>query len=326
MRLARRFMNKVPLVQHLQQLSPFLSSLYQPVYTYTDGEWQEQSANYREPIHPYPKIKLLTWNINCKKPCGDARMEKALEYISDVYLDENVARFPLVLFFQEMTASYLDIIQNTPWIRARSQITDIDPSNWASSSAFGTTTLIDRRLAIRSVSRVLLGSSQGRDALFVDVDVGVSSMASSVLVRFCNTHLESFNDDPPVRPGQLALISQHLHAEHLHAGVVAGDLNAIHKRVDSTLHNKNELKDAYLENGGKNRGFTWGMQSAKILVKGWPRRKYPCKRLDKFLFCGNAHVKKPKAVGRGLRIGATRDGAFVSDHLGLIADMRILEI
>jgi len=284
------------------------------VYSFAQGKWRRSIPE--KPVGRWSKIKLLTWNINCMTPDGPARMAMALEHLNALYLDRTFIKVPLIICFQEMTSTFLDIIQKTPWIQSHFQLTNTDPSCW--SSNFGTVTLIDRRLEVASDFRVPLKSNYGRDALFVDIKCENSSMAQSAIVRVCNTHLESFNHGSRLRPIQLALISQYLHVESVYAGIVAGDFNAINKNHDSKLHLENGLKDAYLEYGGKGKGFTWGMHLCNS-----QQRRYECNRLDKILHTSNIHVGKPKTFGRGLTIGDPMERRFVSDHLGVAATLRL---
>ena len=146
----------------------------------------------------------------------------------------------------------------------------------------------------------------GRDALFVDIGPDLK------ILRLSNTHLESLVAQPPLRPAQVALASRHLHA--VHAGVIAGDFNAI-ESFDRTLHTKNDLKDAFLVTLTGEEGWTWGMQSGQA-----QRKRYGCSRLDKILFCGGVQVRGLERIGAGLKI-EEEGGAFVSDHLGLMADL-----
>jgi tyrosyl-DNA phosphodiesterase 2 len=165
----------------------------------------------------------------------------------------------------------------------------------------------------------------GRDGLHVDI------RDKSTVVRLCNTHLESLKAHPRLRPGQVELASQYLHAQFMDAGVIAGDFNAI-EEFDRTLHTEYGLKDAYLENGGvegSEDGYTWGMQS------GESGRQYGFSRLDKVLFCGKIQVKNLRRFVAGIKIEVGEDeeveglgegegsetGQFITDHLGLMTDL-----
>ena len=167
----------------------------------------------------------------------------------------------------------------------------------------------------------------GRDGLYVDI------RDKFTVVRLCNTHLESLAAKPPLRPGQVELVSQYLHGQFVDAGVVAGDFNAI-EGFDRILHVENDLKDAYLENGGvegHEGGYTWGMQS------GASGRYYGFSRIDKILYYGSIQIKNLARFGAGVKIGLGQgDGAveaededgdvstqFVTDHLGLMADLHL---
>lgn len=237
-------------------------------------------------------------------------MRAALRYL-DILVSSLAA--PAVIFLQEMESSDLDIIKSTPWIQTNYYVTDLSTRNWLDS--YGTITLIDRRLHISSVLRMCYNSNMGRDALFVDLE----DKAGSTL-RLCNTHLESLPAYPPLRPDQVAIVSRALRDPTVDAGVVAGDFNAI-EDFDLTLHAKNGLKDAYLESGGEDPnedGWTWGMQSSKR-----EQDAYGCKRLDKMLFCGQIAIKTLERIGAGVKV--ENIGQFVTDHLGLMANLVLEE-
>ena len=172
----------------------------------------------------------------------------------------------------------------------------------------------------------------GRDALFVDI------RDTNKCLRFCNTHLESLVARPPLRPAQVKLASRYLH--EVEGGVVAGDFNAI-EAFDGKLHVENGLRDAFWECRVEDGGWTWGMQSGAV------GRRYGCSRMDKVMFCGGVEVKGLERVGEGLKVRVdmeeeeeedeeegeeeeekegelgSRD-VWVTDHLGLMADLHIL--
>ena len=243
-------------------------------------------------------------------------MTAALNYLESITRNMS-PNSPVIIFFQEMVPSDLELIKSFLWIQSSFVLTDVSPYNWLSS--YGTTTLIDRRLPVSSVFRTRYASKMGRDALFVDILTPQAEGQKMDVLRLCNTHLESLRTNPPLRPAQVVLVSERLH--EVHSGVVAGDFNAI-EAFDLTLHVDNDLKDAYLENGGSEKGedgWTWGMRSSEGL-----RQRFGCSRLDKILYCGRLKIRNVQRIGAGIRI-ETGDregsGAYVTDHLGLMADL-----
>lgn len=191
---------------------------------------------------------------------------------------------PAVICLQEMTPDDLLLIQETPWVRERFYITDIDERNW-DAGWYGTTTLIDRRLPVSNCFRVPMESRFGRDGLFVDIPLGIhnseprstsdgapASEPEDNVLRICNVHLESLVANPPLRPSQLALASSYLQnpspavpfplplasspgsqaarrgSPHIASGLITGDFNAI-QPFDRTLHTDLNLRDAYLSLG-----------------------------------------------------------------------------
>lgn len=269
------------------------------------------------------RIALYTWNIDFMLPFAEARMKPALAHLGTL-LDSAPANAAPVIFLQECMPSDLNTIAATPWVRERFHLTDLDTTNWA-TTYYGTVTLIDSRLPITSAFRVHYSKTRmERDALFVDLALHDKT------VRLCNTHLESMAFDPPFRPPQMEIVAQYLRAEKVHAGLAAGDFNAI-QPFDRTLHADNGLKDAFLELGGKEdteEGYTWGQQAATKL-----REKFGFSRMDKVYFCGGAEVVKLERFGADvLTEGETESGeiaalgfekAWVTDHLGIKAEVKI---
>ncbi|KAK0515791.1 hypothetical protein JMJ35_001825 [Cladonia borealis] len=300
----------------------------QPYYAFSSSKWQPITTPSPLPTSLPGPIKLITWNIDFRLPHETQRMTAALAYLHTLIL-ALPSTVPAIIFLQEMVSTDLEIIKSTPWLQSSFHITDTSSENWAHQ--YGTTTLIDKRLPISSVFRRRYISKMGRDALFVDI------RDTTKCIRFCNTHLESLIARPALRPAQVKLASGYLHDAD--GGVIVGDFNAI-EAFDGRLHVENGLKDAYLENGGvegEERGWTWGMQS------GEEGRRYGCSRMDKVMFCGRVEVRGLERIGEGVKVRVDEEGEdededdedewevdlevgerWVTDHLGLMADLHIL--
>lgn len=290
--------------------STFNDSRPQPFHAYKDGVWQESSGEETPAYDTHPPIKLLSWNIDFQAPHGRKRMEGALNYLQQL-IGSMPPETPSIILLQEMTGMDLLAIQDADWVQKHFHITDIDYSHWLSH--YGTITLIDRRLKVSSVFRVRYSSGMGRDALFVDIED-----ARPMTLRFCNTHLESLPRHPPLRPGQVELASRYLKDSSVGGGVIAGDFNAI-EEFDKTLHSVNGLKDAWLDNGGvedDESGWTWGMQSHPGV-----KERFGCLRLDKILYCGRVSVRNVERIGAGVSVEEKWVHHYVTDHLGLMADV-----
>ena len=290
----------------------------QTPHAFAGGGWQPFSEQLSSPS--VSTIRLITWNIDAQAQGGPLRM---------VYLEGLINTFPrelpLIIFFQEMVRNDLMLLQAAPWVRARFALTDTDTLHWK-APYYGTTTLVDRRLPLARVFRAFYKDTQmDRDGLYVDIATKPSA-ANQRILRFCNTHLESLDATPPLRPAQFAEAAQHCHSPTVHGAVLAGDLNAI-EPVDRTLPVTHGFKDAYLEAGGKEdspEGYTWGYQSYAEL-----QAKFGRARLDKVLFCGRVKVKGLQRIGIGVKVDEAKRakmrsfGAleFVTDHYGLMADV-----
>lgn len=255
-------------------------------------------------------------------------MAGALRYLEGL-INTFPRELPLIIFFQEVVRNDLMLLQAAPWVRARFVLTDTDAIHWK-APYYGTTTLIDRRLPLARVFRGFYKYTQmDRDGLYVDIATKPASASNPRILRFGNTHLDSLDHTNPtthLRPAQFAEASQYLHSPSIHAGILAGDFNAVDP-VDRTLHATHDLKDAYLEGGGKedsHEGYTWGYQSYAEV-----REKFGCSRPDKVLFCGRVRVRGLQRIGIGVKVDEAKRakmwsfGAleFVTDHYGLMADV-----
>lgn len=300
----------------------------QPYFTYSlerniwqsPGETSLPSPVSAADLHA---LVLVTWNIDFMLPLTSARMLSALSHVERLLFRSNSSSpsSPAIIFLQEMLVSDLQLLQSTPWIRQYFHMTDIDRTYWE-SGYYGTCTLIDRRLAIKEVFRVhYTATNMERDGLFVDIAV-----QDEKVLRLCNTHLESLVADPPLRPAQLKVAAQYMHAPTVQASFLAGDLNAI-QPFDRTLHSDNDLKDAYLELGGTEDnvdGYTWGQQAQTKF-----RDMFGCSRMDKVFYSGDVKLESLKRIGIDVEVEAEEDKhllkqqglekGWVTDHLGLMA-------
>ncbi len=278
-------------------------------------------------------IALYSWNIDFMLPFGETRMKAALDHLGG--LVQSLASKPSVapvILLQECTPEDLVTLSSNPWIRERFILTDLDATYWATNH-FGTTMLLDARLPITSVFRVHYSQTKmDRDAFFVDVAIGINDEGK--IIRLCNSHLESLAMDPPMRPAQVRLIAGYLHANQIHGALAAGDFNAI-QPFDRTLHEDNKLKDAYLEQGGKedsDEGYTWGQQAATKF-----REQFGCSRMDKVYFCGGLKLLGFSRFGQDVEIpeGEVKqkdelvalgfDKPWITDHIGVTARFEVVQ-
>ncbi|KAK4101446.1 hypothetical protein N658DRAFT_558936 [Parathielavia hyrcaniae] len=325
----------------------------QPYFTFRDGQWRpiepkqahgtavpEIAEPGTETPKPSPlRFAVLSWNIDFMRPQDDARMSAALDHLHSLVRDKPT---PQVIMLNEMTASDLALIKQTGWVREGYHLTDASPDHWESPGHYGTTILVPHgssesspnlprmMMPITSVSRLHYArTAMQRDALFIDIALPTSSSSSSSTtstLRLCTTHLESLPMVPPKRPDQLAAAAAHL--RRAHAGVLAGDLNAI-EAFDRTLPAECGLRDAYLESGGAEGdegGMTWGQMAGT-----GERSRFGLSRMDKVLFCGRIRlvgferfgmdvVVEDEVAGRELVEECDLEKAWVTDHLGVKAE------
>lgn len=274
-------------------------------------------------------IALFSWNIDFMLPFPEARMKPALAHLGRLTSPGSLPPSTApVIFLQECTPPDMATIAATPWVRERFHLTDVDPTHWATTH-YGTTVLVDARLPVASTFRVHYAQTRmDRDALFVDVALGG---APARTLRLCNTHLESLALDPPFRPPQMRVVARYLRGDDLHAALAAGDFNAI-QPFDRTLHSDNDLRDAFLEAGGREdteEGYTWGQQAATNL-----RRQFGCSRMDKVYFRGGVKLLRFERFGKGVLTDGEEESRqivelgfekpWVTDHLGVKAEFEVV--
>ncbi|OTB18028.1 hypothetical protein K445DRAFT_315784 [Daldinia sp. EC12] len=313
----------------------------QPFFTYDRSKqaWtpaEPKALGNKDSRNGINRLRLYSWNIDFMLPFAKARMDAALEH-----LHELTSKLPsstaTVIFLQECVEEDLATIGEKEWVRDKFNVTNVDGRNW--QAYYGTTTLIDRRLDITSLFRVHYEKTRmERDALVIETAlpspvVGAGAGASSRTVRLCNSHLESLAVDPPLRPAQVRVLATHMRAPGVHAGLAAGDFNAI-QPFDRTLHADHGLKDAYLELGGREdseEGYTWGQQAATSL-----RERFGCSRMDKVYFTGTGlrlhsferFGQDVLASGEEERKGIRELGfekPWITDHLGVVAEFEVVD-
>ena len=166
--------------------------ILQPIHHFSNDAWTPVvSASTPTPTstnaaadNPNPKVRLITWNIDFGAPAPQERMARALEYLgqrtalADKHGADKHGDLPYIILLQEMTEPDLEQIQKARWVRERFLITDVSDRFWG--GLYGTTTLVDRRLSVQRVFRVLYSASRmQRDGLFVDIGVGDSMFPTS---------------------------------------------------------------------------------------------------------------------------------------------------
>lgn len=294
----------------------------QDCHIWTGKEWTPKATSSGEDSK-LSSLALYSWNIDFMLPYADSRMGKAIGHLQSLISRDSSPSTANVVFFQECLESDIKLMASHPWIRDTFAMSDLDTSNWQSGH-YGTISLIDRRLPIASIFRVHYSATRmERDGLFVDVKL------QDKTVRLCNTHLESLALEPPYRIPQMKLCAEYMHNAEVHGAITAGDFNAI-QDFDRTLHSENGLKDAFLEQGGKEDdpdGHTWGHQAATAL-----RKQFGTSRMDKVYFCGDLQLSSFEKFGADICVddaqeqkdivGLGFDKPWVTDHLGVKAVFR----
>lgn len=296
---------------------------HQPWYTFVNNEWTPNVQATED--QSISKLAVYSWNIDFMLPHAVSRMSTALDFLQSlVGSNGEKESTTVVIYLQECVESDVRLIVANSWIRETFSITDVDISNWQSGH-YGTISLVDRRLLISSCFRVHYSQTRmERDVLVVDVQ------ADGKRIRTCNTHLESMAFMPPYRPAQMELCSGYMRAAEVDGAIVAGDFNAI-QEFDKTLHSSNDLKDAYLELGGREddtSGHTWGQQAATKL-----RNQFGTSRMDKVYFRGGLELQSFEKFGGDVVVSDETeredivklgfDRPWITDHLGVKAVFRV---
>ncbi|PVI02424.1 hypothetical protein DM02DRAFT_670575 [Periconia macrospinosa] len=359
LRRPRKLHTKHPTLPKLDD--EFYKPRPQNYWTHNGTTWVAASSSAPPPPSPLPprssssssskaetstnpkSLRLFSWNIDMLQPNAEPRMAHAISHLHTL-VTSTPPSTPVIIFLQELLPSDLAQLRSTPWIQRSFSMTELDDQRKWPSSLYGTTTLVDRRLQIRSVFRVPWISKFERDGLFVDVELrnrgddaaaGMEECGNGkggeTVLRLCNTHLESLVADPPVRPLQLESASMYLRtssSSNIAAAILAGDLNAI-ESFDRILHTTNNLHDLYLSLGGQedsDDGYTWGYQVPEPV-----RQKFGCSRMDKILFRGEVRGVGFDRFGVGVvvegsegeEMKARGEDVWVTDHYGIMGDFEV---
>ncbi|KAI0777131.1 Endonuclease/exonuclease/phosphatase [Irpex lacteus] len=264
-------------------------------------------------------VKIITWNVDFMAPSPRTRLSTVLEHIQFEVLgctsDEEQPE-PCCILLQEVNPEAFPEILDNDWIRRHFCVTPIKPDDWPDGH-YGNVTLVSRTIPVLNAHLLQFGNSfMGRHATVVDLRLDAPGShrqgTSVVTVRVANVHLESLPVGASMRPLQLSSAADMLREDGVHAGVVAGDMNAISSE-DDLIHEQVGLSDAWRGDDEDEEALTWGHQ---------PPSKYPPGRLDKVLYTSNGRctVEGPERIGVGLQ---TIEGEWASDHCGLVTVLRV---
>ncbi|THH20758.1 hypothetical protein EW146_g674 [Bondarzewia mesenterica] len=268
-------------------------------------------------------IALLTWNLQFETPYAWERHTAALTHIQHKAFGcyEGQAPRPAVVMLQEVCAEAFGALLAHTWVRAHFKVAPPSPHYWPDGSRYGVVTLVSRHMSVGGVTSLEYGGSEmGRNLLMVDIWVNASRDRKEYeprIVRVANTHLESLSRGASCRTYQMQTVGQWLKDNQVLGGVVCGDMNAT-EPSDEAQVKFNGLVDAWDSHpASKSKdadGTTWGYQ---------PQTRYRPTRLDKVLYVKKPaySVERPWTIGIGLQ---TRGGQWVSDHYGLMSELRIL--
>jgi len=72
-------------------------------------------------------FSVMSWNIDFQRPLENERMRAALDHLGSSSLRGGRSA---IILFNEMVASDLQLIQETPWIQQGYYITDLTGEGW----------------------------------------------------------------------------------------------------------------------------------------------------------------------------------------------------
>lgn len=270
-------------------------------------------------------MQLLTWNVEALEPNAKTRLAAVLKHIQGTIFGcpDGKQPEPCCILLQEVNTRSLPAILENPWIREHFVVVPTKAEHWP-HQYMGNVTLTARTIpVVAAYTLEFLHSPLKRHALIVDVRLGVPTASDSDsdsetpgperTLRIANVHLESLAQGNQYRPWQLRTTADTLCQSGVHAGIIAGDMNAIAPQ-DWELPAYMGLQDAWV-GADDGRGNTWGYQP--------PSKEFPPGRLDKILYLPNGvcEVDRPDRVGVGVK---TAIGQWASDHFGLLTSVRLL--
>ncbi|KAI0091289.1 Endonuclease/exonuclease/phosphatase [Irpex rosettiformis] len=285
----------------------------QPSSPLTEGYVPSIASSY---TYLKSSIKIITWNVDFMAPNARTRLFTVLQHIQYEVLGCNAddeQPEPCCILLQEVHPGAFPEILDNDWIRQHFCVMPVKPDDWPDGH-YGNVTLVSRTIPVLNAQLLQFGNSfMGRHAIVVDLRLDAPGPhRSMVTVRVANVHLESLPVGTSMRPLQLSSAADMLREDGIHAGVIAGDMNAITPE-DGFIHEQADLLDAWKGDEEEEEALTWGHQ---------PPSKYPPGRLDKVLYTpnGGCTVEEPDRVGVGLK---TMDGQWASDHCGLVTVLRV---
>lgn len=276
----------------------------------------------------FTKFQVITWNIEFSSPLITKRTAGILDYIHS-RISASPAQswdIPTIILFQEVHAEAFPAFLSHPFLQNHYDLTDISCENFASH--YGTVSLIPQSLTpfVSAIARIPFRNSRmGRDALTIDLDLphfpdfprSFPSLPTTSKIRICNVHLESLRGHGDVaRPEQLRFVSKLLSAAD--GGLVAGDMNPIAPTDDQVPHVLSlvDCWEVLHPQATEEEGHTWGYQPRSV--------RHPAGRLDKVLLSGGLAPHSIERFGVGQYVEHRWDNIWLSDHYGLLAEIRIV--
>ncbi|PCH42421.1 hypothetical protein WOLCODRAFT_132379 [Wolfiporia cocos MD-104 SS10] len=261
-------------------------------------------------------LRLVTWNIDFATREESERLLCILSYIRKRYpVREQGPHIPLCILLQEFPVHLFPVLLAEKWVRTNFAVVPSGMHEWPIGATYGNVTLVSISLPIVSAHSLLLANSRmHRTALTVDVALRHPCTGHALTLRVVNTHLESLLSGADARRSQLAAIADILRDRGVHAGVVAGDMNAICDS-DAAIPAQVGLVDTYRGDRDDLNCFTWGYQ---------PPTQFPPGRLDRVYYTpyhGQPTTRWPLIIDAPRVIGAglmTTRGSWVSDHSGVM--------
>ncbi|KAK0484778.1 Endonuclease/exonuclease/phosphatase [Armillaria novae-zelandiae] len=255
-------------------------------------------------------MTIISWNVNFMAPVVD-RLRCALEHMRSIVLQPSSSHpNPCCILLQEVTGPGFQTLLSTDWIQTHFSV--IPQAEATDENGYGCVTLISNNIPLIGTWSLPFPSEMRRSAILTDLLFASGPGLSPVKVRLANVHLESLSSGARARAVQLNLTAERLHDVGVDFGIVGGDMNAI-SESDRALPEACGLVDSWKGANNDESGFTWGYQPTNRFLPG---------RLDKICHTPsfNFTLDVPHRIGVNLK---TPTGRWVSDHYGLVTDLRI---
>ncbi|GAB4567875.1 MAG: hypothetical protein Tsb0020_20750 [Haliangiales bacterium] len=240
-------------------------------------------------------LRVVTFNVLFAELYRDMRWRALLDEVERADAD--------VIGFQEVTLAFLDVLLETPWVRAGYAVTDVDGGSFRGYGVVLLTRVVPQQVSLHE-----LPSAMGRRLLVAHFDERLA---------VATIHLESLRPSASAREVQFAQILDIL-SEFDHV-VLMGDMNFC-ATWDENRRVPAAYRDLWAALHPGDPGWTVDTDVNLMLLGlvGGPKQV----RYDRVFLRSEGGRWQPKAIRRlGMQPLAAHPRLFPSDHFGLFASL-----